>query len=837
MFAEQLDCKLPVGRPDKGKPAASQQTNNAGTTKRPVRGQQPPVRATTDRPSQAPVDVAKGKKKSSQGVQKMLNVPKMSRKKRRMEKNRSLMQPAAWVDLHPFAETLHKWEKGVPVDCGDDWTRETLELAIAKGPHASAMTPEARKLVLEDVAYQVDAGFSRIITWDSIKNNPPSRMKISPLAVVPQVNRRGRLILDLSFPVHRAGAKGSRKLGPIIQESVNDTTVPLAPLAPVNELGKVLLRLLHFMRQVPDGESINFSKIDLSDGFWRMIVPEEDCWHFAYVLPDAPGEPTRLVIPHALQMGWTQSPGFFSAVTETVRDIIQVLVEGNESMPPHTMETSMVPEQPAKRQRTSDTTWQMSSVFVDDFILAAVENEEGTLLMRTARAALHSIHGVFPPPSTSGHKGGKDPVSEKKLEKGDARWATKKEILGFLLDGRKRTIQLTNAKADAIVLEITRVLRKQKIPLKRFQKLLGKLQHAAGILPAAKSLFTPLNVSLRDDPKWIPIPVGSDVRYAMLDFKTLIRNLAARPTHVMELEFDRDDFVGYCDASAFGAGGVWFSGLLSLTPTVWRVEWPSDITANVVSDKNPDGTITNSDLEMAGVLIQQLVLERLVDLRHRRSIIHCDNTPSVSWVTRMSARGQSPTIAHRLLRGLAMRQRTTHSACPAVVSIPGVDNTLADVASRIIPEIQEPVAKLGTFNPALPPNQKFLTYFAARFPLPQPSSWQIATPAPELLSNVILTLRGRRLQMQRWTLLPDLVAGEHGRAMHSCAESILSSEMSTTPSSKKLYWPLPPKFELDPTGMVGKLEHRASKKPCVTWHKPKFWRDTPTLDVDMGPKT
>eukprot|EP00978_Attheya_sp_CCMP212_P032716 scaffold128989_cov79-Attheya_sp.AAC.1 len=174
-----------------------------------------------------------------------------------MEKNRSLIQPAAW------------WEKGVPVDCGDDWTRETLELAIAKGPHASVMTPEARKLVLEDVVYQVDAGFSRIITWDSIKNNPPSRLKISPLAVVPQVNRRGRVILDLSFPVHRAGAKGSRKLGPIIQESVNDTTVPLAPLAPVNELGKVLLRLLHFMRQVPDGESINFSKIDFSDGFWR----------------------------------------------------------------------------------------------------------------------------------------------------------------------------------------------------------------------------------------------------------------------------------------------------------------------------------------------------------------------------------------------------------------------------------------------------------------------------------------------------------------------------------------------------------------------------------------
>jgi hypothetical protein len=60
--------------------------------------------------------------------------------------------------------------------------------------------------------------------------------------------------------------------------------------------------------------------------------------------------------------------------------------------------------------------------------------------------------------------------------------------------------------------------------------------------------------------------------YALLDFKTLTRNLAVRPTHVMELEFDHDNFVGFCDASAFRAGRVWFSVLLSLTPAVWQME-------------------------------------------------------------------------------------------------------------------------------------------------------------------------------------------------------------------------------------------------------------------------
>jgi hypothetical protein len=501
------------------------------------------------------------------------------------------------------------------------------------------------------------------------------------------------------------------------------------------------------------------------------------------------------------------------------------------------MESFMIPERPAKRQRTSENTWQMSGVFVDDFILAAVEDESGNLLLHTARAALHSIHGVFPPPSVSGHKGGKDPVSEKKLIKGDARWAACKEILGFLLNGKNRTIQLTDAKAMGIVTEIIKVLKKRKVPLKRFQKLLGKLQHAAGILPAAKSLFTPLNVSLRNDPTWIQIPVDGDVRHALLDFKTLVKSLAARPTHANELESSNEDYVGYCDASAFGAGGVWFSGRLSLTPTVWRVEWPEDITTNVVSEKNPLGTITNSDLEMAGVLIHQLVLERLVDMCHRRSIIHCDNTPSVSWATRMSARGKSPTIAHRLLRGLAMRQRTTHSACPAVVSIPGIQNTLADVASRRISEIEDPSAIPGPFDPAMHPNQNFLTYFAARFPLPQPSFWQIVTPMPELLSNVISTLRGKRLQMQRWTLLPDSPVGDGGKHMHACANSTHTFVASRSPSNNNLCWPLPPGFELDPSGMVGKLDTKVSKKPCVTWHKPKFWQDSPTLDDDTARKS
>jgi hypothetical protein len=117
-------------------------------------------------------------------------------------KNRSLMRPRAWVaEHHPFGATLKEWEGGVPVNCGPDWNREAILEAVQRGPHISATTPEARALVLEDVMYQVEAGFSEIVLWEDIKADLPSNLKVSPLAVIPQTDRRGRLILDLSFGV------------------------------------------------------------------------------------------------------------------------------------------------------------------------------------------------------------------------------------------------------------------------------------------------------------------------------------------------------------------------------------------------------------------------------------------------------------------------------------------------------------------------------------------------------------------------------------------------------------------------------------------------------------
>jgi hypothetical protein len=252
--------------------------------------------------------------------------------------------------------------------------------------------------------------------------------------------------------------------------------------------------------------------------------------------------------------------------------------------------------------------WQMSAVYVDDYILAAVESPDGSALQRTWRVALHTIHGLYPPPDRSGHVDGKDPISLRKLEASNAQWAQSKESLGFVFDGQSCTVHLTQRKALGITEAITRLLKKMQDQVPKFRSVVGKMRHVATILPSARSLFTPVNRALRGHPSTISLGASGEVRVALLDLRQRVTTLAARPKHVREILPAHDpDYIDYCDASAFGAGRAWFDGTSPVTETAWQLQWSLEITAALISESNPTGALTNSDLEMAAVVLQLYV--------------------------------------------------------------------------------------------------------------------------------------------------------------------------------------------------------------------------------------
>jgi hypothetical protein len=122
--------------------------------------------------------------------------------------------------------------------------------------------------------------------WEDIKRMRPSSLKNSPIAVMPQKDRRGRIILDLSFLVYQQTRTKPSKHEEPIHTSITETTNWLATDKPIQEIGNVFRRVMHLLDSAKAGEVVMLSNIDLSDGFWRVIVEGGAQWNFAYVMPD-----------------------------------------------------------------------------------------------------------------------------------------------------------------------------------------------------------------------------------------------------------------------------------------------------------------------------------------------------------------------------------------------------------------------------------------------------------------------------------------------------------------------------------------------------------------------
>ncbi len=110
------------------------------------------------------------------------------------------MAPQRSALRHEAAGLLSEWESfGCPTNNGRDWTLEEIQAAIDRGPHQSALEPEAIEHFAEEVQDKVDKGQARVVLWDEIKGSHPRQLKVSPVAAIPHKSRAYQSILDLSF--------------------------------------------------------------------------------------------------------------------------------------------------------------------------------------------------------------------------------------------------------------------------------------------------------------------------------------------------------------------------------------------------------------------------------------------------------------------------------------------------------------------------------------------------------------------------------------------------------------------------------------------------------------
>lgn len=317
-------------------------------------------------------------------------------------------------------------------------------------------------------------------------------------------------------------------------------------------------------------------------------------------------------------------------------------------------------------------------VYVDDFLLMAQTAHQQRKVLR---AALQAVDAVFRPLDATDPAHRKEPASVKKMLKGDAHWATQKRILGWDFDTHTETMHLPPHRVARLYAILTELQPPRKRMLTtRWHQILGELRSMSPALPGTKGLFSVLQATLSRGDRH-RVRLNQHVYNTASDFRALVDSVATRPTRLRELVPTAPSDIGACDACRTGMGGVWFDAVdPSSAPVLWRHRFPAHIAASLITADHPSGSLSISDLELAGVVAHKAVLASIRDVAERTVWIASDNQAAVAW----SNKGSATSLAARahLLRYTALHQRR-HRYVTRNHYIPGPVNVMADDASRL----------------------------------------------------------------------------------------------------------------------------------------------------------
>lgn len=675
---------------------------------------------------------------------------------------------------HPARDLLHHLRHhGASITLSTPpWTPSQLLMASERGSHPSTLAHA--EFLRNEMADLIAQHFWIILPYDLVCHIP--NLRLSPMGVVPQRERRPRIIVDYTY------------------SRINLDTVAAAPSESM-QFGHAFDRILHKIHHANRAFGpIYLIKVDLADGFYRMALSTAALPTLGVAFPNLPHEPALVALPLVLPMGWVESPPLFCAITETITDCTNIRLRQHD-LSTNTHRLTHIADHPANEQpipfitspnpphpRATPTPYQRqpilprqhrhplayADVYMDDFIVTAQGHPHLRNQIRTT--LFDEIDNVLRPLSTddtSFHR--QEPISIKKLNKGDARWTTRKVILGWVLDTYKETISLPPHRAQRLLAILDHLISRRRIAFKAWQKQLGEIQSMILALPGGRGLFSTLYTCFADGLQTNRVRLSRPIRDALLDLRDLADDLQSRPTRIGEIADSLPVAYGTADASGLGMGGIWLSADPSFPPFVWRTSFPRNVSAHLVTTDNLTGTITNSDLELAGQIAGQDVLLQAYDCRERTIATFTDNISARAWQRRGSVTTLGP--AAYLLRIHSFLQRHYRYRSTSDY-LPGPLNVMADDASR----------RWDLSDTQL------ISHFNSSYPQDKP--WQLFILRPAMLSSLISALFCVRCA--RASYLPEhfpaTLPGFDGSAIaaHSASHPTASTSGIHFPSSKSL---------------------------------------------------
>ena len=666
---------------------------------------------------------------------------------------------------HPARRLLKLYKyRGAPVKFATPpWTRQQILRALHRGPHKSCH--DHISFLQGEFKDMMSRGQWLVLPYSAVKDLPG--LRLSPPGVVPQRNRRPRWICDYSWWGINAdtlplAAKESMQFGHALDRILREILLADPTHGPV-----YLIKI-----DISDGFyriALNIDDIPKLGVVFPTLPGEEPLVAFPLVLPmgwsnsppifstatetiaDLANERLTSNVdmpPHHLDdlaesilstppsCPMVTSPNFTCPLV-TPPDLTSATSTSLLVAPPlpgPTRDPTLSPVvTPPFLGLTRDPSLPTSQkplayadVFVDDFIGAAQDLDLNNR-QRVRKALLHSIDDVFQPLLPNDNPTRQEPVSMKKLREGDCSFGTLKLILGWIIDTINMTIQLPQHRVDRLAEILNSIPATQRrTSVKKWYSILGELRSMALALPGSRNIFSTMQHALTNKAKG-RIALNKEVHNALDDFRWMHNNIATRPTRIAEIIPLLPAAEGHHDASGIGAGGVWFlgdniiprEGYVKGKPILWRYKWPQYIVDRLITDQNPNGTISNSDLELAGGLFQLDVISQCFDVRERTILSKGDNLSTTFWERNGSTTSIKPP-AH-LLRLFGIHQRI-HRYVPRFDYISGSSNHVADALSR-------------DFHLSWPD----LILSLHRF-LPQPDGCQLWTPSKNIVSAVISAL-------------------------------------------------------------------------------------------------
>jgi hypothetical protein len=414
----------------------------------------------------------------------------------------------------------------------------------------------------------------------------------------------------------------------------------------------------------------------------------------------------------------------------------------------------------------------------------------------------HAIDHVFRPLAASDPPARQEPISIKKLQKGDANWSTRKTMLGWVVDSMHLHLELPDhrrLRLEAILDSLPRT--KTRLAVKTWHKVMGELRSMTLAVPGLRGLFSLLQEAFRHKQQG-RIRLTNNLHDFLDDIRWIVKDLEHRHTHLHELVPEPAPFIlGATDACAKGMGGVFYLPHgTHYTPCLWRQPFPEEVQRQVISWSNPHGTITNSDLELAATMAQLDIIAQHAPVSGRTLHTLTDNTPALHWQRKGSTTTTGP--AAYLLRLAAILQRH-YGYCPQFSHIPGTTNAMADDTSRL----------WHLSDPAL------LTHFHSLYPQ-NGQCWQLCHLRPAMHTSLISALHKQRPEPASF-LAPKTDSTPIGTSGSSSAPSLAypptyPRPMSLTPSPSS--WFSAPASAMDGTVVAASLSALQQWiQPCVTW--------------------